>query len=71
MEAEFDASGDAIFNYGYDCCAFTHDICGSKPMIPIGMPDASAALTPDFFCESLMPFELFICLAHYRSCRDF
>ena len=27
MEAEFDASSDVIFNYGYGCCAFAHDIC--------------------------------------------
>ena len=63
LEAEFDASGDAIFNYGYSYCAFAHDICGSKPMIPTGMPYALAALTPDFFCESSMPPGLFICLA--------
>ena len=34
MEEKFDASSDVIFNYGYDCCAFAHDICESKPMIP-------------------------------------
>ena len=27
MEAKFDASSDVIFNYGYGCCAFAHDIC--------------------------------------------
>ena len=31
MEAEFDSSGDALFNYGYGCCVFTHNICRSKP----------------------------------------
>ena len=31
MEAEFDASNDTLFNYGYGCCVFTHNICGSKP----------------------------------------
>ena len=31
MEAEFDASCDTLFNYGYGCCVFTHNICGSKP----------------------------------------
>ena len=30
MEAEFDASGDTLFNYGYGCCVFTHSIRGSK-----------------------------------------
>ena len=39
MEAEFDASSDTLFNYGYGCCVFTHNICGSKPQIPDGMPD--------------------------------
>ena len=31
MEAEFDASGDELFNYGYGCCVFTHNICRGKP----------------------------------------
>ena len=48
MEAEFDASSDVIFNYGYGCCAFSHNICGSEPLIPIGMPDTSTALTLEF-----------------------
>ena len=39
MEAEFDASGDTLFNYGYGCCVFMHNICGSKPQIPDEMPD--------------------------------
>ena len=26
LEAEFVASNDVIFNYGYGCCAFAHDI---------------------------------------------
>ena len=25
-EEEFDSSGDVIFNYGYGCCAFAHNI---------------------------------------------
>ena len=49
QEAEFDASSDMIFNYGYGCCAFTHYIHGSKPKIPPGMPDTSTPLTPKFF----------------------
>ena len=39
LEAEFDVSSDVIFDYGYSCCDFAHDIRGSKPMIPAGMPD--------------------------------
>ena len=31
MEAEFDSSGGALFNYGYGCCIFTHNICWSSP----------------------------------------
>ena len=31
IEAEFDSSGDTLFNYGYGCCSFTYNICGSKP----------------------------------------
>ena len=49
MEKEFDASSDVIFNYGYGYCAFTHNICGSEPLIPAGMPDTSTPLTPEFF----------------------
>ena len=49
MEAEFDASSDVIFNNGYGCYAFEHDIRGSKPMIPTGMPDTSTPLTLEFF----------------------
>ena len=30
MEADFDASGDMLFNYGYGCYVFKHNICGSK-----------------------------------------
>ena len=49
LEAKFDASSDVIFDYGYDCCAFAHDIRGSKPIIPVGMPGTSLPLPPEFF----------------------
>ena len=55
MEAEFDSNGDALFNYGYGCCVFTHNICGSKPQIPDGMPDPSVPLTPEFFANPRCP----------------
>ena len=48
MEEEFDASSDVIFNYCYGCCAFAHNICGSEPMIPVGMPDTTKLLPPEF-----------------------
>ena len=55
MEAEFDASGDTVSNYGYDCCVFTHNICGSKPQILDGMSDPSIPLTPEFFTNPRCP----------------
>ena len=55
LEAEFDASSDVIFNYGYGCCAFAHGIRGSKPKIPLRMPDTSTPLTPKFFVNLRCP----------------
>ena len=49
IEEEFDVSSDVIFNYGYGCCAFVCNICGSKPMIPVGIPNTSKLLPPEFF----------------------
>ena len=60
IEAEFDVSSDLIFDYGYDCCAFAHNICGSKPMIPAGMPDTSKSLPPEFFYQPSMPLKCFL-----------
>ena len=34
-----------IFNYGYGCCAFAHNICGSQPMVPDRMPDTYKPLS--------------------------
>ena len=55
MEAKFDSIGDTLFNYGYGCCAFTHNICGSKPQIPEGMSNPSAPLTAEFFANLRCP----------------
>ena len=55
MEAEFDSNSDTLFNYGYGCCVFTHNICGSKPQIRDGMPDPSVPLTPEFFSNPRCP----------------
>ena len=60
MESEFDMSSDMIFDYGYDCCAFAHNICGSKPMIPAGMPDMSKPLPLEFFYQPSMPLKCFL-----------
>ena len=55
MEAEFDASGDTLFNYGYGCYVFTHNICKSKPQIQDGMSKPSVPLTPEFFANPRCP----------------
>ena len=55
MEAEFDVRRDVIFNYGFSCCAFAHDIHGSKPKIPSRMPDTSTLLTLEFFVNPQCP----------------
>ena len=51
LETEFDSSSDTLFNYGYGCCTFTHNICGSKPQIPEGMLNPSASLTAEFLAN--------------------
>ena len=55
MEATFDSSGDTLFNFGYGYCAFTYNICGSKPQIPNGMPNPSVPLTVEFFANPPCP----------------
>ena len=55
MEAKFDSSGDVLFNYGYGCCVFMHNIYGSKPQIPDEMSDPSVPLTPKFFANPRCP----------------
>ena len=54
-EEAFDAGFNMTFNYGYGCCAFAHNIFGSKPMIPDGMLDASKPLPPEFFINPRCP----------------
>ena len=49
LEAKFDIGFKVIFNYGYGCCAFAHNICRSKPEIPNGMSDTSNPLPLEFF----------------------
>ena len=55
IEAEFDSSSDTLFNCGYGCCAFMHNICGSKPQIPKGMSNPSIPLTAEFFSNPRCP----------------
>ena len=44
-----------IFNYGYDCYAFAHNICGSELEVPNGMPDTSKPLSLEFFINPRCP----------------
>ena len=44
-----------IFNYGYGCCAFAHNICGSQPVVPDGMSNTSKSLSPEFFINPRCP----------------
>ena len=55
LEEAFDVSFDVIFNYGYGCCAFAHNIYGSEPVIPDGMPNTSKPLPPNFFINPQCP----------------
>ena len=55
MEEAYEEGFDVIFNYGYVCCAFAHNICGSQPVVPSEMPDTSKPLTPEFFINPRCP----------------
>ena len=55
LEVEYDAGFEVIFNYGYGCYAFTHNICGSKLRILAGMQDMITPLTPEFFVNPRCP----------------
>ena len=64
LDEAFDVGFDVIFNYGYDCCAFPHNICGSEPVIPNGISDTSKPFHPKFFYQSSLPPGC----CSYRSC---
>ena len=55
LEEEYDAGFEVIFNYGYGCYAFAHNIYGSKPKIPNRMSGTSEPLTPEFFINPRCP----------------
>ena len=44
-----------IFNYGYGCFAFAHNVCGSQPEVPDGMSDTSKPLSPSLFTNPQCP----------------
>ena len=47
-----------IFAYGYGCCMFKHNICGSQPEVLDDMPDSSNLLPPEFFVNPKGPSAL-------------
>ena len=49
LEEAYEEGFDVIFNYGYGCYAFTHNICGCQPVVPDGMLDTSKSVTLEFF----------------------
>ena len=49
LEEAYEEGFDVIFNYGYGCCAFTHNIYGSQPVVLDGIPDMSKPLFLEFF----------------------
>ena len=55
LEEAFNKGFNVIFNFGYGCCAFTHNICGSEPVIPDRMSDTSKPLPPEFFINPRCP----------------
>ena len=46
LREAYEEGFDVIFNYGYGCCAFVHNIFGSQPEVPNGMLDTSKPLSP-------------------------
>ena len=55
MEEDYHKALVVIFAYGYGCCIFKHNICGDKPEVPVGMPDFSDPLPPEFFVSPRLP----------------
>ena len=56
LEEAYKEGFDVIFNHGYGYCAFAHNICGSQPVVPDGMPDTSKPLPPEFFINPRVLF---------------
>ena len=55
LEEAYEEGFEVIFNYGYGCCAFEHNIYGSQPIVPDGMLDTSKPLSPEFFINPRCP----------------
>ena len=55
LEEAYKEGLDIIFNYGYGCCAFAHNIFESQPKVPDGMSDMSKPLSAEFFNNPRCP----------------
>ena len=55
LEEVYEEAFNMIFKYGYGCCAFAHNICGSQPEVPDRMSDTSEPLSPEFFINPRCP----------------
>ena len=55
LDEAYEEGFGVIFNYGYGCCAFAHNICGSQPVVLDRMPDTSNPLSPEFFINPRCP----------------
>ena len=55
MEEAYEEGFDVIFNYGYGCYAFAHNIYRSQPEVSDGMPDTSKPLSLEFFINPRWP----------------
>ena len=55
LDEAYEEGFNIIFNYRYGCCAFAHNICGSQPEVPGGIPNTSKPLSPEFFINPRCP----------------
>ena len=55
VEKDYQKALDVIFAYGYGCCMFKHNICGSQPEVLDGMPNSSNLLPSEFFANPRCP----------------
>ena len=55
LRKAYEKGFDVIFNYGYGCCAYAHNICGSQPEVPDEMSDTSKPLSQEFFINPRCP----------------
>ena len=55
LEEAYEEGFDVIINCGYGCCDFSHNICGSQPVVPDGMSDTSKTIFLEFFINPRCP----------------